>query len=145
VDIVIGSDDRPDDAEALRALLHAYNTARTGYGDGQQLNCYLRDEDGTLIAGLDGFTWGGYARIEYLWVHESHRGAGLGRRLVEAAVAEARRRRCATIILDTHTFQAPEFYSALGFIEVGRTTGTPRGFDQVLMQLDLEVPYASGG
>ncbi len=60
-------------------------------------------------------------------------------------MTEARRRRCATIILDTHTFQAPEFYAALGFIEVGRTTGTPRGFDQVLMQLDLEVPDASGG
>jgi hypothetical protein len=51
---------------------------------------------------------------------------------------EARRRGASTIVLDTHTFQAPGFYTELGFVEVGRTTGTPRGHDQVLLQLDLD-------
>jgi ribosomal protein S18 acetylase RimI-like enzyme len=137
VDVVMSSRERPDDAAKLRTRLFAFNEERTGYRDGQPLNCYLRDADGSLIAGLDGFTWGGYGRIEYLWIEESHRGRGLGRLLVEAAVEEARRRDCATLVLDTHTFQAPGFYAALGFVEVGRTTGTPRGYDQVLMQLDL--------
>ncbi len=139
VEIVMGSGERPNDAEELRSLLYAFNEERTGYTDGQPLNCFLRDPDGSLAAGLDGFTWGGYGRIEYLWVDEQHRGRGLGRSLVEAAAAEARRRGCRTIVLDTHTFQAPGFYSALGFVEVGRTTGTPRGYDQVLMQLDLDA------
>lgn len=137
VDITIGSAERPEDAEELRGRLFAFNEERTGYRDGQALACYLRDADGHLIAGLDGFTWGGYGRIEYLWVDEPHRGHGLGRRLVQAAIAEVRRRGCGRLILDTHTFQAPGFYTALGFVEVGRTTGTPRGYDQVLMQLDL--------
>jgi ribosomal protein S18 acetylase RimI-like enzyme len=137
VDIVIRGTERPQDADELRRALHAFNEERTGYHDGTALTCYLRDGNGHLIAGLDGFTWGGYGRIEYLWVEESHRGSGLGRRLVEAAAAEARLRDCATLVLDTHTFQAPGFYAALGFVEVGRTTGTPRGYDQVLMQLDL--------
>lgn len=139
VEMVIDGSERPDDADELRSRLFAFNEERTGYHDGQPFNCYLRDGDAHLMAGLDGFTWGGYARIEYLWVDEQHRGRGLGRRLVEAAVTEARRRGCRTIVLDTHTFQAPGFYSALGFVEVGRTTGTPRGYDQVLMQLDLDA------
>jgi GNAT superfamily N-acetyltransferase len=139
VQIVIDGEDRPDDAEELRRNLFAFNEDRTGYHDGQALNCYLRDEDGDLVAGLDGFTWGGYGRIEFLWVREDRRERGLGRRLVEAAIEEARRRGCRTIVLDTHTFQAPGFYSALGFVEVGRTTGTPIGHDQVLMQLDLDA------
>lgn len=139
MDIVIGSADRPDDADELRALLFAFNEDRTGYEDGQALNCFLRDADGSLVAGLDGFTWGGYGRIEYLWVREDHRGRGLGKQLVEAAVDEVRRRGGATLILDTHTFQAPGFYAALGFVEVCRTTQTPRGHDQVLLQLDLDL------
>jgi GNAT superfamily N-acetyltransferase len=138
VDIVMGSDERPDDAAELRSLLYAYNEEHTGYRDGQGLSCYLRDADGALLAGLDGFTWGGYGRIEFLWVRADHRGRGLGRRLVEAAVEEARRRGASTIVLDTHTFQALGFYTELGFVEVGRTTGTPRGHDQVLLQLDLD-------
>lgn len=104
MDISIGSTELPDDAEELRSRLFAFNEERTGYHDGQALNCYLRDPDGRLVAGLDGFTWGG-----------------------------------STIVLDSHTFQAPGFYSALGFVEVGRTTSTPRGHDQVLMQLDLQA------
>lgn len=138
MEIAIGSSEQPDDAEELRSRLFAFNEERTRYHDGQALNCYLRDSDGGLIAGLDGFTWGGYGRIEFLWVEESHRGRGLGRRLMQAAIAEVRRRGASTIVLDTHTFQAPGFYSALGFVEVGRTAGTPRGHDQVLMQLDLD-------
>ena len=139
VEIVIDGSERPDDAGQLRDRLHSYNEERTGYRDGRPLNCFLRDPDGSLAAGLDGFTWGGYGRIEYLWVDDAASGARPRSPSVEAAVAEARRRGCRTIVLDTHTFQAPGFYSALGFVEVGRTTGTPRGYDQVLMQLDLDV------
>jgi hypothetical protein len=36
-----------------------------------------------------------------------------------------------------HSFQAPSLYEGLGFAEVGRTTGTPEGFDEVLYQLLL--------
>lgn len=139
MDIAIGSSEQPKDAEELRSRLFAFNEERTGCHDGQTLSCYLRDSNGGLIAGLDGFTWGGYGRIEFLWVEESHRGRGLGRRLMQAAIEEVRRRGASTIVLDTHTFQAPGFYAALGFVEVGRTTGTPRGHDEVLMQLALDA------
>ncbi len=50
---------------------------------------------------------------------------------MEAAIAEAAIRGCDVIVVDTHTFQAPELYRSLGFEEVGRTEGTPRGWGQV--------------
>lgn len=56
------------DAEELRGRLHEFNSQQTGYRDGRSLACFLRDSGGKLIAGIDGFTWGGYARIEYVWV-----------------------------------------------------------------------------
>ena len=117
----------------MRAALHEYNVATTGYHDGLDFSCLLRD-DGRLIAGIAGFTWGGYARVDLLWIDESLRGHGLGRALLAAAEAEARRRGCATIVLDTHSFQAPAFYSALGYEKVGETTGTPAGYTEVMFQ-----------
>jgi GNAT superfamily N-acetyltransferase len=125
------------DSDELRDAVHEYNFATTGYRDGRSLSCFLRDDDGALVAGIDGFTWGGYARVDYLWVRESERGAGLGSRLLAAAEEEARRRGCGTIVLDTHSFQAPHLYARRGYAKVGTTTDTPRGYTQTLFQKAL--------
>jgi GNAT superfamily N-acetyltransferase len=124
----------PEDEAALRDALYEFNYRVTEYRDGRSLSCFLRGEDGQLIAGIDGFTWGGYGRIEYLWVSEPYRGCGLGSRLLSAAEEEARSRGCATIVLDTHSFQAPDFYRRRNYVEVGVTRETPRGHSQLLFQ-----------
>jgi ribosomal protein S18 acetylase RimI-like enzyme len=132
VDATSGADERE-----LRERVIAFNERATGHTDGRSLSCFLRDLAGRLYAGIDGFTWGGYGKIEWLWVEETHRRAGLGRRLVQAAIDETRARGCHVLVVDTHTFQAPLFYPKFGFVEVGRTRGTPRGYDQVLFELRL--------
>ena len=123
-----------EDEAALAAAVHEFNFVTTGYRDGRSLSCFLHDEDGILVAGIDGFTWGGYARIEYLWVDAALRGHGLGTRLLVAAEEEAQRRGCRTIILDTHDFQAPDFYPRLGYKIAGRTSETPADSGQTLFQ-----------
>jgi ribosomal protein S18 acetylase RimI-like enzyme len=69
--------------------------------------------------------------IEWLWVEESRRGSGLGRRLMLAAEREALVRRCAVVRVNTHTFQAPDFYRALGYEEVGRAHDAPVAHGEV--------------
>jgi len=135
-DVVIADIVSDADVAALRDALHTYNVAATGYRDGRALSCFVR-EHGELIAGIDGFTWGGYARIEHLWVARAFRGQGLGTRLLQAAQAEARRRGCTTVVLDAHSFQAPDLYQSHGYREVGTTCGTPRGHSQTLFQKQL--------
>jgi GNAT superfamily N-acetyltransferase len=125
------------DLAELRTALFEYNYATTGYRDGRDLSCFLRDDAGRLVAGIEGFTWGGYARVELLWVDESRRRQGIGRALLAAAEDEARRRGCATMVLDTHSFQAPDFYPALGYTKVGEFTETPAGYTQVMFQKSL--------
>jgi ribosomal protein S18 acetylase RimI-like enzyme len=115
----------------LRERVIAYNLAVTGLPDGRSLGCFVRDADGELIAGLDGFSWGGYTKIEWLWVREDHRGGGLGSQIIRAAEAEAARRGCAVVRVDSHTFQAPGFYERLGYERFGFAADTPVGHGEV--------------
>ena len=132
--------DATSDAERAELLeaLYAFNMDRTGYRDALDLSCFVRDPEGGLLGGIDGFTWGGYAHIEALWVTEAHRGAGLGRSLLEAAEAEAAARGCRTIVLSSHEFQAPAFYAKLGYEVVGETGDTPVGHRQFTFQKRLD-------
>ena len=136
-DLVIRDTASDADSAELRDAIHEFNFATTGYRDGRSLSCFLRDDDGALVAGIDGFTWGGYARVDYLWVTEQLRGQGLGSRLLDAAEEEARRRGCGTIVLDTHSFQASHLYRARGYAEIGTTIDTPRDYTQTLFQKPL--------
>ncbi len=117
-----------DDRTELADRLHSFNVESTGFRDARDLSCLVHDPAGTLVAGIDGFTWGGYAQVEVLWVSEPLRGTGLGRRLLEAAEAEARNRGCTSIVLSSHEFQAPRFYAKLGYRHVGTTKDTPLGY-----------------
>jgi GNAT superfamily N-acetyltransferase len=69
--------------------------------------------------------------IEWLFVRADQRGSGLGTRLVSAAEAEAARRGCVVIRVNTHTFQAPEFYAQLGYEVIGAAGDTPVGHGEV--------------
>jgi GNAT superfamily N-acetyltransferase len=126
-----------DDRTELEDRLYTFNVESTGFRDARDLSCVLRDPEGTLVAGIDGFTWGGYAHVAVLWVSEPLRGKGLGRRLLEAAEAEARERGCASIVLSSHEFQAPGLYTKLGYQPVGATEDTPAGYRELYFQKRL--------
>ncbi|WP_429410720.1 GNAT family N-acetyltransferase [Paraburkholderia sp. GAS82] len=51
-----------------------------------------------------------------------YRKRGHATALILAAEAEAKRRGCKKVIVDTFSFQAPDFYRKLGYSEWGRLT-----------------------
>lgn len=116
-------------SDYLSDRLTEFNMAATGIHDGRGLAITVRDEpDGAIVAGLSGFTWGGMCKVRLLWVRDDWRGRGLGGRLMDAAEAEARARGCRQIMLETHSFQAPDFYRARGFEIVGTVEDYPAGY-----------------
>ena len=125
------------DVELLGDRLYDFNMAATGYRDGRGFTGLVHNAHGRVIAGVSGFTWGGTAKIVNLWVDQPRRGEGLGSRLVLVAEQVARDRGCANLVLDTHTFQAPEFYRRLGYTEVGRFDDFPVGHGQVMFRKRL--------
>jgi GNAT superfamily N-acetyltransferase len=124
-DFQIEDDPRREDVALLDERLYESNAAASGVDDGRLLAIFVRDGDGTIVAGLHGWTWGGTGFVQAIWVHEKLRRHGLGSRLLAAAEAEARRRGCHQMHLDTHRYQAPAFYRRLGYDVIGELPGLP--------------------
>ena len=108
-----------DAADDLRRFLEEriseHNVAATGMTDGRAVAFAIRHEDGAIVAGLFGWTWGGCLYVEHLWVRDGVRRRGYGSRLLAAAERVGRERGCALVTLETHDFQAPDFYRRHGY------------------------------
>ncbi|WP_198028946.1 GNAT family N-acetyltransferase [Actinoplanes sp. N902-109] len=117
----------PDLEKLVSEGLAAFNAAVLPSDDETPLSVRATAEDGTLIGGVTGFTWGGCGSIMSFWLSPQYRGQGLGRQLLTAAESEIRRRGCDRVVLATMSFQAPGFYLHHGYEQVGVTPGMPHG------------------
>lgn len=122
-DIDIHPDSR--DVELLKDRIDTFNVDKTEIHDFKELAIFLRDSSGQMTAGLYAYTWGGCLDIKLLWVSDDIRGRGLGSTLMYAAEREGIARGCHVAMLDTHSFQAPDFYKKLGYEEIGVLDGYP--------------------
>ena len=130
--LVVEVDPDPADVAFLEARVAEQTAAVTGMPaePETQLAIFVRDNDGAVVAGLSGWTWGGCAEIQHLWVDHARRGQGLATALLDAAEAEAVRRGCHQIVLFTHAANAGtggERYTRRGFQLVGRVDDYPVG------------------
>ncbi|GAB3239083.1 GNAT family N-acetyltransferase [Kineosporia babensis] len=124
-------------AERIDQELAVFNREATGEHNEQELSVRAEDENGDLVAGLTGATWGRICEIAMLWVRADRRTEGWGSRLLQAAEKEAVARGCTRIVLSSFTFQAPDFYRRHGYTETARTEGFPAGHARVHLQKDL--------
>ena len=133
--IRISSEPAASDADAQRVKdgLSLYNVARTGQDYWRYVRLFVRDDKGLIRGGLLGAIWGGWLHVTDLWLEESLRGGGLGRDLITMAEQEARDEGCRYVHLDSHSFQAPDFYKKLGYEEFGRLKDSPLGHEQVFL------------
>ncbi|MHB8643717.1 MAG: GNAT family N-acetyltransferase, partial [Gaiellaceae bacterium] len=116
------------DAEAIRALFHEYADGLGVDLSFQDFEAELADPFAVYEAVL--LDEGGCAalrrvdedtcELKRLYVREAARGAGLGRHLAEAMIAEARKRGYKRLLLDTLPSMAAAraLYASLGFVEI---------------------------
>ncbi len=129
-----------EDVSFLAERIYEYNVAQTGLRDGRLFGIFVRDEEGTIVAGLDGWTWGGCLYVDHLWVHESLRGQGHGSRLLETAERDAVAHGCRHALLSTHSFQVPGFYRRHGYEVCAVVDDYPPGHQQYYMRKSLPAP-----
>ena len=127
-----------EDIESVYQGLLKYNRSRLPDVGEKPIGCFIRDDEGNIIAGLTGTFYKSGLFIKYLWVSEQCRGQGYGRELLSIAETEARKSSINTIFLDTFTFQAPGFYEKYGFKETGRYQNFPvMGVDRIFLHQDF--------
>jgi len=117
--------------DTLIAGLKEHKYEHMGPEDTLPLSVVARDEDSKIIGGVSGRTIYKNFLIEIVWVDKETRGTGLGRKLMELAEVEAKKRGCLVAQLDTLSYQAPDFYQKLGFDIVGTVpgfTGSPERY-----------------
>jgi GNAT superfamily N-acetyltransferase len=125
------------DWQWLESTIDQFNMCLTGYQDYRPLAIFVRDSSCAIIAGLTAFTWGGTLRILVLWVHENWRRHGYGTQLLAAAEQEALARGCSQAVVDTHSFQAPQFYPKCGYMVCGVIADFPVGYQEIVFQKRL--------
>jgi ribosomal protein S18 acetylase RimI-like enzyme len=118
-------------ARRVRAGLIAYNASKAGPPRYRPLVLSARDAKGRLVGGLTGQLYWNALYVELLWLKESARNGGLGRRLMQAAERRARRAGKELIFLNSYSFQAPGFYRKLGFRSFGLIRNYPRGGNRI--------------
>jgi GNAT superfamily N-acetyltransferase len=102
------------------------------------LGLLVRDDAGSVVGGLWGWSELGRFFVQLLFLPERRRHAGLGSELMARAEAVARARRCRVIWLDTFSFQARPFYERLGFSCFGALADYPPGGARYFLVKPLE-------
>jgi ribosomal protein S18 acetylase RimI-like enzyme len=125
LELQVEGEPTPADVALLADRLYQHNATVTGWDNGRSLTILVRNEAGDIVAGLHGWTLGQTGFVQTLWVREDLRRAGLGARLLTAAEVEAVRRDCREMHLDTHSYQAPDFYRHRGYEVIGELPGWP--------------------
>jgi GNAT superfamily N-acetyltransferase len=141
--------DTPD-ATARSVLLRGlmgFNATQVGHPEDSHLLALLLSDPATgeIIGGLWGDTLFGQLHISLLFVPETSRHAGLGRRLMGDAEAEAIRRGCAGAWLNTFSFQARGFYEKLGYTVFGTLDNQPPGYSRFFLKKTFVTPPNSPG
>lgn len=122
-------EDGPDQS-VMGAVITGLTMYNASHADGDTPNYLVisvRDDAGEVQGGLIGATYLGWLQIQAVWLADELRGQGHGSALMVAAEAEALRRNCPRVFLETLSFQALPFYEKLGYQIASKIPDFPPG------------------
>ncbi|MEH7087201.1 GNAT family N-acetyltransferase [Neobacillus drentensis] len=129
-----------EDSDYIRKKVIEYNLSKLPDEVKQttiNVSHILRNDDKKIVGGITGRIFWHHLYIDYLWVDPSLRGRGYGKELINHIEKTARKNNCRLILLDSFSFQAPNFYQKLGFNVVGIVDDHPKGFKQYYLEKKL--------
>ena len=118
-----------------RQALHAFNEIHLGPYTNTPIGVLAKMGD-QVIGGIYGGVLLGWLAVEQVFLDEQYRGQGLGRQMMNAIEAEAKRLGARRAFVDTASFQAEGFYAKCGYQVWGRFTDFAPGVDRIYMRKD---------
>jgi GNAT superfamily N-acetyltransferase len=128
------------DAQDLKVVgdsLATFNESDVGPAGKKPLAVFVRDNKGTVVAGISGYTAWGWLYVQWLWVHESQRGRRIAGRMLGAAEKEAAARGCHGACIDTFNPVALKTYLRQGYEPFGALQDFPKGRTRTFLQKPL--------
>ena len=104
-----------DECRLIHECLQDYNRKYMDNGKDYSFHIEL---DGVIAAGIVAESVEDTLEISYLFVRSEYRGSGVGTKLVCHVESLARENGIKRILLNTYSFQAPDFYRHLGYREI---------------------------
>ena len=131
-----------DEVKEFQKGLEAYNMEKTNgeFNNPQPwLNLVLKDHEGKIVGGILTSTVYWTLYLEVLWVDEKYRGLGYGRDLVLAAQKLAKENGCITSHVYTFSWQATDFYQAVGYKLIATYEGYHGGITELIHMKRLDT------
>ncbi len=124
-------------ADVIAAILQGLNQHADAHNfpyNSIPLTLCMRDQSHTIVGGLHGDTVYGWLYISLFWIAKELRGKGFGKQLIEMAEKAALKRACNHSYLNTFSFQALNFYQAIGYEIFGELNNFPEGQKRYFLQ-----------
>lgn len=120
--------DEPDREliEFLDQKIAEFNWAHWEVSERKPLAVQIKNEQGEIIAGASGRTFGNWLLLSTLWVSETLRGQNVGSQILAKMELAAKQRGCIYCLLDTLNFQAMPFYLKHGYQTQWTQTDYPK-------------------
>ena len=116
MNISLSNNCNESDITFIRKKLIEYNTHNIGIEPMiEHVRYLLRNNSNEIVGGITGIIYMDCLTIDLLWVIDELRGLGYGKKLLNEVEDIAKSRKCSMILLDTFSFQAPDFYKRNGF------------------------------
>lgn len=114
INIVVDTAPKEQDVNTVFDGLKVYNDLFVKHVEKKELGIFLKDDDKT-VGGIVAYYYAQWMYIDTHWVHAQYRVKGYGKKLIIQAEAKAKELGVKTILVDTFSFQAPEFYEKNGY------------------------------
>jgi GNAT superfamily N-acetyltransferase len=131
-----------DEVKEFQKGLEAYNLEQTNgefNSPKDWISLVLKDHEGNIVGGVLTSTLFRSQYLEVLWVEDKYRGLGYGRDLVLEAERLSKKNGCITSHTYTFSWQAPDFYQAVGYKLIATYEGYFAGITELILMKRLDT------
>ncbi|MDR3476597.1 MAG: GNAT family N-acetyltransferase [Gammaproteobacteria bacterium] len=138
LNIVYEENPKAEDVQVLNNGIIAFAKQQKNHKPFQAFGFFIRDNSETIQGGCNGVILYGSLHVDSLWVHESLRGKGYGKKVMAAVEKLAVENHCPFITVFTMDWEALDFYKKLGFYVEFERHGYEKNSIFYFLRKDLE-------